>query len=151
MKRKIAALLVGLAVALGLTGVAASPAQAAYNDCWTGYFCLFDNPDGNGLLLFAAWSQPGTCINVPTSANDRADSYINRLGVRYAQVYRDANCTGHALHKTNGFGGPNQPFPSAGENRQGSFINVDNVVLPGCGSPDHCDRNIATSIWFNNV
>jgi hypothetical protein len=148
--RRVAVAALSLVLGFSAVVVIAAPAHAAYSDCWTGNFCLFDGNDGSGQLLFSTSAPRGTCVNIPTNENDRANSYINRLGVRYAQVYRDANCTGHGLHKTNGFGGPSQPFPPAGDNRQGSFINVNNVVLPGCSNPDHCDRNIATSIWLNN-
>ncbi len=73
------------------------------------------------------------------------------------QVYRDANCTGHGLHKDNGFGGSTQPFPSLNApypqylNSNGNFIQIDNLVLPGCSQPDHCDNDKATSIFFNTA
>lgn len=148
----VAALLLGA----GLAVTAATPAQAAFIDCPNGRVCLFRDLNGTGgILVSIAWS-PGTCYNVPTDANDRATSYVNRLpGTRHMQVYRNAGCSGHALHKDNGFGGSTQPFPSLNApypeylNSSGNFINVDSPVIPGCSVPDHCDNDIATSIWFN--
>jgi len=156
--KQVRAAVVVLLVALGITFTAVTPAHAAYTDCPLNFVCLFLNRDGGGGYIVNIYQAPGTCYNVPSSANDRATSYVNRLSsTRSMQVYRNANCSGHALHKDNGFGGSTQPFPSSNApyptnvNGSGNFINIDNLVLPGCSLPDHCDNDIATSIWFNNV
>lgn len=156
VRTRIAALLAALVLTLGLSSAVASPAHAAYIDCWTGYACVFDGQNGTGALLFASNAPRGSCVNIPSSVNDRATSYVNRLSGRGFQVYRDAGCQGHALHKDNGYGGSTQPFPPLNApyptylNASGNFINIDNEVLPGCGHPDHCDNNIASSFFFNN-
>jgi len=156
MSSVVGRVLAVLALAAAAFAAATAPAQAdgvtvtVYGDCASNHFCLFIDRDGSGGIIFQVTSGWGTCVNLQTSANDRATSYANRLIGRHAEVYRDANCTGHALHKDNGFGGPTQPFPSTGTNSIGNFINVNNPVVPGCSAPDHCDNDIATSVWFNN-
>lgn len=147
--RRIRSVFVVLLTTLGLVAVA-SPARADFSECWTTYACVFSGANGTGTLLFASDAPPGSCVNLPGSANDLAMSYINRLGNRHFQIYRNAGCSGHALHKNNGFGGATQPFPPAGDNRLGNFINIDNQAIPGCGQPDHCDNRVATSFYFNN-
>lgn len=142
--KRVATVAAGVLVALGLL---ATPARAAYSDCFVGYVCVWDGLNASGTLLFAASTTPGHCVNVPTSANDRAESFYNHLTNtgKGAQFYRDANCTGHGLHDTTGYGGPTQPFLAG---YMGNFILLDNPQQFGC--QNHCDRNIATAIWFNN-
>jgi len=142
VKRRLATLLAALVAALGLTAVTAGPASASWDACIPDRVCLWDGNDATGTFLFMQLWAPGTCVNVITSINDRANSFRNRMSAgRGVQFYRDANCTGHAMHHTNGYGGPNGPFlPGA----FGNFISDGKATC-------HCDRNIVTSVIYNNV
>jgi hypothetical protein len=139
IKRLALKLTLTLAVALALVGISAVPASAAYSNCWTGYVCIWDGNDGTGDLIFSYSAGPGVCANVPASANDRANSFYNRMYStgRYVQFFQHAGCTGHILHNTANDDGP---FSSGW---LGNFEQLSQHQF--C----HCDRNILTSMRFS--
>ncbi len=122
MKRKVQAAIVALVAMFSITVVAPTPAQAAYSDCWIGYVCIWDGDNGSNALLFSAGG-PGvtspTCINVPSSANDKADSFYNNrrstVGGRDVRFWLNAGCSGRVLCMEN-FGGCGPFFPGVGKN-----------------------------------
>lgn len=140
MTKRFGALALAILVAAGLATAVATPAQANYDNC-DNRVCLYDDING-GSFLYGVYAGPGTCVNIPSPVNDRADSFYNALftSARHAQFYQNANCTGHAMHDTTGFGGTTQPFPAG---RLGTFIRDLSHI--SC----HCDRNKVTSIFFN--
>lgn len=132
--------IIGITAALvmvaGGVAVTAAPAYANYDNCPTGVVCLYDGPDGTGTLLFHEWHPAGTCRNLASSVNDRADSFYVRLGGgKHAQFYWDANCGGHRLHD---IGLSSGPF---GNGASESFIYSN--------TRGHWDRNVATSVFYN--
>lgn len=139
MRKTITRALVVLAMATGIGAVAAAPAQAAYSDCTVGYVCLWNDSGGVGFPSLVRNDPPGTCYNVPTFWNDKMDSFSNRLLFgKHVQFYKDANCTGHLMHQQNN-NRSSGPFGS-------DPVTSDNFL----SSINHNDRNILTSIWFNN-
>jgi hypothetical protein len=107
MTRRLAVL---AAVLLTAVGLVATPAQASgLADCPGGYVCAWDNSDWTGLLFRIA-GLSGTCHNVPSGTNDRANAFMNhRNDLKHVQMYKDANCTGPLLRNWNGWTGP---FPA---------------------------------------
>src|SRR5215211_4731786 len=90
--------------AIALIAVLPTPAQASVSDCPYGTVCIWD--DSFGVMLDSYWSGPGTCHNLNSADNDKANSFYNRLSTRHVQFYRDANCTGTLLRDWNGSTGP---------------------------------------------
>ncbi|HSJ75804.1 MAG TPA: peptidase inhibitor family I36 protein [Gemmatimonadales bacterium] len=137
MRRRIAALLTALGLGAGLAVAVEAPAQAAYSDCLSDYVCAFDGTGGSGLLV-TVFRSPGTCYNLPGSANDKADSFYNHLSNHHAvQFYDGSNCTGHLMHRAGSGGGPG-PFAA------GTMDNFYDAM-----GTFHHDRNILSSIFFN--
>ena len=135
MKRIMTAMAIVLAL-VGVQLMTQSPALANYDNCPTGLVCLYDGPDGTGTLLFHEWHSPGTCWNLASSVNDRADSFYVRLGGgKHAQFYWDANCAGHRLHDVNLSSGP--------------FANRASESFIYSNTRGHWDRNRATSVFYN--
>jgi hypothetical protein len=116
-------------------------ANASWSQCWIGHVCIWDINSGSGTLLYSAHAQPpGTCQNIPSSAEDRANSFYNHMNNgRHVQFYGGDNCSGHALHKNDGSGGSLDPYY---DGETGTFIDTGT-------SPCHCDSNRASSIFFN--
>jgi hypothetical protein len=137
VKRLIARLLVPLLGLVGIVTLTPAAAHASYSDCTTGYVCLWQNDGGSGFPSLVVQQAGGTCYNVPTYWNDKMNSFSNRLLYgKHVQFYKDANCTGHLLHRqldrTNGPFGSNPIV-------QDNFLSIRN----------HGDRDIFTSIFFN--
>ena len=132
-RHRIVAAAVAAVVGLGLGVVAAAPASAAASDCPNGQVCLWDDSNFNTMLVAVART-PGSCYNLPSNLNDRANGFYNRLlGGKHVQMYKDVNCTGPLLRN---WGGSTGPFP-VGEVSlfyHNTFAN---------------DQNRLTSIWFN--
>lgn len=129
--------LVVLTVVVGVTTVVANPAHAAYSNCPLGNVCIWDGLNGSGSPMYVHSGAPGTCINLPSSVNNRAESFYNHLSGlnRAVQFYDGSGCTGTLLRRqSNGSGGPH--FSGA----------ADNFYL------DHFlnHRNRATSIFYNS-
>jgi Peptidase inhibitor family I36 len=127
-------------LAVTMVGAAGTPAQAvdaaSWDECWIGYACIWDGINSAGGILFAINGRAGTCVNVPASANDRAESFYNKLigSGRAIQLYQHANCTGIQLRRqANGSAGP---FFSGVRDS----IYRDSLIT---------HRNKLTSIWFN--
>lgn len=124
--RRVFVFLAASALAASALVLTQAPAHAAASDCWPGYTCIYDQDNQNGPPLFSARAvTSGACINVPTSANDRADSwYVNLSRGWYARFYLDAGCNGRQLcREWSGGCGP-WPWQSLG-----NFNNWDTNVL----------------------
>lgn len=70
--------------------IATAPAaQAAYSDCPTGSFCLWQDASYNGLI----WNRSGTTgwLNFAASINDQSTSGANRRGTLDSAANNDAN------------------------------------------------------------
>jgi hypothetical protein len=103
MTKKILAVLAGLAVALGIGAVQATPAFAAHVGP-AGYVTFWDGCTGGSSsnhtvgYCGAAWPIPqsqlgqGVCHNVPTGSNDRFSAFDNNTS-RDIVVYTNANCS----------------------------------------------------------
>jgi hypothetical protein len=99
MRKRLLAILAGLA--LGLTGVAvtAAPAQASTADCEFGQFCVWTVAGHVGGEAYH-WTVPsgsgGYCVNYGSGLNDKVDSLALKGG-RSVTQYRDANCSGNTV------------------------------------------------------
>jgi hypothetical protein len=138
----------GVIIVLALTGGAIAPflgmvgtAHAAYS-CPLGLVCIYDADGGNGTR-YAFGGTQGVCTNVPTYANDMANSYKNMFTntdgyPRHVSFYPDANCQGYRLQAA-GTNAP--PVPYTG---YGTFPYKNS----GCCQFDN--RNKVTSYFFHN-
>lgn len=130
MRRRISTIAMALLVALGVIGVAATPAQAAASDCAIPRICVWDNTHFPGTPTYY-WTIPATpaggyCINYGGSLNDNVDAIVIKGG-RSATLYQNANCSGETVQFVARpiYGGPEQL--SCGANNGG-----DNwACLPG--------------------
>lgn len=100
-----------------------STAHAAYS-CSSPYVCIYDRTNGEGTAWPFAGAR-GYCLNIPTYANDKADSYYNRSPY-YVVFYKDANCTGDNLILGNGSVAPGARgnFPAICEDQPRSCRNM---------------------------
>jgi hypothetical protein len=108
MKRFIAGLTVTLGLVAGVSVVTSTPAWAALSDCSSSYVCIWDGnsyASGTYILGYQQSSSggpasPGRCLNLPSWANDRANSFYNHFTSgfgKHVSFYENANCTGILL------------------------------------------------------
>ncbi|MEO3775891.1 peptidase inhibitor family I36 protein [Micromonospora sp. B11E3] len=92
--------LLATALTVGLAGLLAplvspSPASAAWSDCPSGQFCIFDNIYFGGAYFTPWWSSPSQLNNFSyANFNDRASSAVNKTGYRwclYEHAYKGGN------------------------------------------------------------
>jgi hypothetical protein len=138
--RRRAAILI--TTALAVLGLAASPAQAltGYARCegW-GFVCTFNGPDGTGTMTYV-FGSAARCSNMPASANNTADSFINKREgntSHHVQFYDGANCTGERLGT----------YPYGWEGPYESGYRSSFYEVPRAGG--HSERNKVSSVWFN--
>lgn len=133
------ALAVVLVAAVAPTTPASAIMPLALSDCSYGTVCLWDNANITGLLV-SHYGAPGTCYNLPASANDKAEFFYNHLADgHHFQAYRDANCSGPCLRRNDT--GSCGPF-------QDGLTNEfwQRAVRP---SGVDTDRNKASSLFYN--
>jgi hypothetical protein len=143
MRRKVLAVTAVVALNLALMVWVESPAQAAFTDCPAGNVCLWSAANYTGILDIVHRA-PGTCYNIPSMYNDRADSFYNHLGTgKHVQFYRHVDCNPDRFnthpsphHDTTEWAGP---FP---DGYHDAFIAVGTPLV-------HNDRNNTSSIFFN--
>lgn len=87
--RSLTGALAAAAVAATSMIASAPAAQAAFSDCPTGAFCLWQDASYNGLI----WNRSGTTgwLNFATAINDQATSGANRRGTLDSAANNDAN------------------------------------------------------------
>lgn len=145
MKRRITALLLAVGFGVGFAVAVAAPAQASFSDCNVGTACIWNATNGSGTPIGGGFSAtPGTCFDLFGAQNDSADSFRNRT-TKSIQFYDNHGCTGQLLKSEDGrtiFDGVTQA----------NFMQVDQVMShPGCQYPSTCNRNRASSVFFNTA
>jgi len=145
MRQRLAAVLAGLVLGGGLAVAVAAPAQASYSECNTGTVCIWNATNGSGSPIGGGFSStPGTCFDLFGAQNDSADSFRNHT-TKSVQFYDNHGCTGQLLKSEDGrtiFDGVTQA----------NFMQVDTVAShPGCQFPSTCNRNRASSVFFNTA
>lgn len=98
--KKIAYLGVALMLGAGAAFVA-KPAQAAYSDCPSPRFCLWEHSDYNSPM-YQYSPTVGTCYNLGAAINNRATSVYNRTGSR-VRLFDGTGCTGSSVYIDNGY------------------------------------------------
>lgn len=141
------ALVVSAAAVVLVLGFGAVPAWAAFADCWVGYVCLWNNPSAGGSIYRIPVEPRGTCHNV-VGFNDIADSAYNRMTTRYVTYYKDANCTGHALHDDYD-GCSDGPFPPGDAVHRFYVSDYSGDQECAYHTPLFADINQLTSVYFN--
>jgi hypothetical protein len=101
VKRKIQAILVALAITLGVVVAVQSPAAAAYSDCAAGQSCFWTGNSGTGArmdLPFSSYDPVGTCFNLYGIFQDSISSVKVGYGSGVTlDMFVNANCTGSAF------------------------------------------------------
>ncbi len=142
--KTINAFWVTVALTLGLVAVSATPASAdvipkSTSQCSFGTVCLYDGINYVTLIV-SHYGAPGTCFNVPASANDKAESFYNHLGDgHHVQFYQDAGCTGHLMCSDiiDSCG----PYPDGRADDFATFLSRHN---------GYTSANRTSSIFYNN-
>jgi peptidase inhibitor family I36 len=149
MKRKVTSLLLATLAGVVVFFAAPAPVQASLSSCTFNFVCLWDGDNYETGTFLGQWqSGRGTCVNLPSLVNDKANSFYNHMdpepvtGVgRHMQLYRDINCTGYALRVnvrcSSGCTWWAGPYPAS----------YHNNLLTVLGTSDD---NRASSIWFNS-
>jgi hypothetical protein len=137
VKRRLTVALTLLLITVGLT---ATPAYASLSECASGWVCLYDNANFSVKIL-STFGNRGTCVNIPSYANDRADSFYNKLNNGTSiRIYQDANCVNELyVNDPVGDGCLLGPFPDL------RAYNICNRPLAHGG---HVDINKLTSIRY---
>jgi hypothetical protein len=92
-RKRVAVFFAALVAALGL---AAAPAQAAWESCPQHGFCLYSQIDGGGTWYFAVVEglSNNTCVALPAHRNNWAESGWNRAHFYTVRLYTSASCGG---------------------------------------------------------
>jgi hypothetical protein len=99
MKRWIATLVVSLLAVVGSLFVA-SPAHATWNQCASGFFCMWNNNDASGSFVayqLAVIRAEGG-IDLPANYDNWANSFWNRTS-RDIVIFDNANCYLSGWHR----------------------------------------------------
>lgn len=98
VKGRLAAVFTALALALGISLVAASPASASYATCPAGQTCVYTGFNGGGSQLalpFSTFDPPYTCWDFGGSWNNNIESAKTDYGNLYGiDVWTGQGCTG---------------------------------------------------------
>jgi len=96
LKKKIAAVLTTLAIAVGIVLAAGTPASATvYFNCPSGVGCVWKDKDGGGIKLVISVGTFGTntCWNFAPTNNDITSSASADYGSGWdLKLYQDVNC-----------------------------------------------------------
>lgn len=128
------AVVITAVLALGV--LAATPAQASYDDCNWGTVCVYTGLNGSGSK-YTLINVGGSCHRLVGNAVNNIESYANRRSgstSHHVQFYDGPDCNGALLHVVTYHGGP---IPSGAE---GNFEVTRSVSY----------RNRTESVWFNN-
>lgn len=96
--KRLAAVLMAVAMLLGITLVSASPASAAYSDCPAGQSCMWTGQSATGVIFtvaFSAYDPVGTCWNLPGLMPGNVESVKAGFGPPYVyglEFYSNGNC-----------------------------------------------------------
>ncbi|GGP71655.1 hypothetical protein GCM10010185_51020 [Saccharothrix coeruleofusca] len=100
---KVGSALSGAVIALGVLTAPAN-AEATWDRCPHGSYCLFEHRDGGGALYRVSNPNGNTRVNLPGWFNDKASAVWNRSG-QLMGLYKDANCKA-PLVKAGPYGNP---------------------------------------------
>jgi hypothetical protein len=95
VRTRIASIIAALALAMGITFVAASPAHAAWEGCPTGArVCTYINANG-GTPVYYYTGPIGTCIDIGYPYDEEISSVWNRFTFHKVYFYMwSDSCTG---------------------------------------------------------
>lgn len=94
MRRRIGTILAALALASGITAVAASPAYAAWEGCPTNAVCTYLHANG-GTPVYYYTGPIGTCIDIGYPYDENISSVWNRMLFHKVQFYQvNDTCSG---------------------------------------------------------
>lgn len=136
IKRRLTVLLTALALMLGVSLVAASPAQAAWSDCDYGTNCFYNGSAGSGAPFESdALGWPNhTCLTLPVAWRNVASSLYNRAPDTRIRYFGQTNCQGGAFVILT-FGQRRSPL-NGGHNNQIESYEVCYTLQSNCSLDD---------------